>query len=192
MPLFNHRGEPLDGNSPIVGIDGEELSAADPPVEDALLVDENSEESRLRALQQSLQSEERTISPAAIASELIQKQKFGNLSASERRTLRMSLIANEMAQQNLVLWVALHGICSATNVKTFTVGTEKLKKWGELPPTKWPISAARLASGSVAFEILPEPFSSGSETDPSREEVFGSPNEETFGSPSEETSIEEI
>jgi len=96
------------------------------------------------------------LQPASVAAELIQKGRLEGLSASERKLLKMSVIANEMSIQNLTLWVALHGIAIATDVKNFTVTIEKLRKWGETHPSKWPINAARLQSGSIAFEVLDE------------------------------------
>ena len=133
---------------------------ADTPIEEFSPIPADDEEglARDRATLEALRKDgdSHALQPAAIAADLISQGRIRNLSRSERMILRANLIASEMSLQNLQLWVALHGVATAAGIGAFQVTRDKYEKWGQTHPAKWPISAARLASGSIAFEILDE------------------------------------
>jgi len=165
--LLDAHGRPISEGTPVlVDPDGIPLSSdqyedlQDVPIEEFTPIPADDDEgmARDRAVVEALRKDDGNpaLQPAAIAADLISQGRIRNLSRSERMILRANLIASEMSLQNLQLWVALHGVASAAGIKAFQVSKDKFEKWGSTNPTKWPISAARLASGSIAFEILDE------------------------------------
>ena len=156
-PLVDINGRPFGSKEPdLIDPDGrplfteiESIDSSDEPVEAMSPTGNDAERAAERAKNSPFE-------PAVLAAELIAKQKVKNLSASERNLLRASLMSSEMASQNLVLWVALHAVASGMGIDGFQIKAEKIAKWGQTHPSKWPISAARLASGGIAFEILKE------------------------------------
>ena len=138
----------------------QEIIDVDSPIEEFSPIPADDDEgfARDRAVVEALRKDDGNpaLQPAAIAADLISQGRIRNLSRSERMILRANLIASEMSLQNLQLWVALHGVATAAGIKAFQVTKDKFEKWGSTDPSKWPISAARLSSGSIAFEILDE------------------------------------